>query len=269
MLQLFFFGLLLGQPLHVVSFNVESGQANIDTLTEFVADEQGCDVWGFAEVLDAHWAERLEEAAEVGESANFEEVLGTTGREDLLLIVYNTQRLELLKSFELDHINVRGRVRAPLVALFKDLQSGQKFYFMVNHLYRGNAEGRHLQATLLNTWGKSAKLPVIAVGDYNFDWEVQNGDQVHDLGYDNMIKDHVFTWVRPPKLVKTHSHPDYDTVLDFVFLSEQAQSWPARAEIVEGVNGPLDDLFRSDHLPIRAVIEIPALKGYTNKPSSK
>lgn len=40
---------------------------------------------------------------------------------------------------------------------------------MVNHLYRGSASGRHTQSKKLNQWARSQDVPVIAVGDYNFD----------------------------------------------------------------------------------------------------
>lgn len=37
---------------------------------------------------------------------------------------------------------------------------------------------------MLNEWAENQDLPVIAVGDYNFDWEVVGGDQDHDEGFD-------------------------------------------------------------------------------------
>jgi len=73
-------------------------------------------------------------------------------------------------------INVGGNVRAPLVAQLRLKPAGPEFLFMVNHLYRSNTEWRHEQARLLNAWARSQTLPVIAVGDYNFDWDVSNGD---------------------------------------------------------------------------------------------
>lgn len=100
----------------------------------------------------------------------------------------------------------------------------KELLFMVNHLYRSKATKRHEQATGLNDWAKTQTLPVIAVGDYNFDWSIPTGDTNHDKGYDNMVINGVFTWVRPETLVKTHcSH--HNGVLDFVFVSGDAQSW--------------------------------------------
>ena len=51
---------------------------------------------GFSEVRNDDWADLFEIAAEVGEGANFEGLLGSTGGADKLLIVYYTDRFELM-----------------------------------------------------------------------------------------------------------------------------------------------------------------------------
>jgi endonuclease/exonuclease/phosphatase family metal-dependent hydrolase len=68
------------------------------------------------------------------------------------------------------------------VAQFRLKPVGSEFLFMVNHLYRSNTERRHEQARLLNAWARQQTLPAIAVGAFNIDWAVINGDTVHDLG---------------------------------------------------------------------------------------
>jgi hypothetical protein len=40
----------------------------------------------------------------------------------------------------------------------------------------------HEQARLLNAWARQQTLPAIAVGAFNIDWAVINGDTVHDFG---------------------------------------------------------------------------------------
>jgi hypothetical protein len=35
---------------------------------------------------------------------------------------------------------------------------------------------------MLNGWARIQTLPVIAVGDYNFDWSVTNGEAGHERG---------------------------------------------------------------------------------------
>ncbi|MCP5003634.1 MAG: hypothetical protein GY941_06720 [Planctomycetes bacterium] len=152
---------------------------------------------------------------------------------------------------ELHEINVGGRVRSPLVAKLKVKSTGMELYFMVNHLYRTNDPGRHEQATLLNGWASNQQIPVIAVGDYNFDWSVIDGDTNHDEGYDNMIANSVYEWIRPATLHKTNdSH--YNSVLDFVFVSGDAKNWAVSSTILKVPNDFPDTNKTSDHRPVRA-----------------
>ena len=122
---------------------------------------------------------------------------------------------------------------------------------MVNHLYRSKADRRHEQTDLLNDWASNQELPVIAVGDYNFDWSVTDGDLNHDKGYDNLTANNVFQWVRPETLHKTHdSH--FNSVLDFVFVSDDAKNWAVSSTILVEPNDFPDTNKTSDHRPVRA-----------------
>jgi hypothetical protein len=58
---------------------VESGGARPDVVDDLIAAVQGVDLWGFSEVQDEIWATLFEHAAEDGESADFQRILGTTG----------------------------------------------------------------------------------------------------------------------------------------------------------------------------------------------
>jgi hypothetical protein len=108
-------------------------------------------------------------------------------------------------------------------------------------------------------------LPVIAVGDYNFDWNVQTGEKDHDLGYDLLTDGGAFDWVRPDSLVATQCSvnfsglPDcrFDSVLDFVFVSGQSRHWPATSEISVQPGDFPDDSLTSDHRPVTATFQIP------------
>ena len=162
-------GAVCAEQLRVIGWNVESGGARPEVLDNVIADMQGVDIWGFSEVQNSTWVDLFEIAAEDGENANFNTIIGTTGGGDKLLIVYDDNRFELVNQFELDHINIGGNVRAPLVAKMRLRSTGKEFLFMVNHLYRSKADRRHEQAQLLNEWAQNQTLPVIAVGDYNFD----------------------------------------------------------------------------------------------------
>jgi len=250
-------GQAFAQSLSIVGYNVESGGADPETVGERIADFQGADIWGLCEVASANWVAVFENAAADGEDAEFGSIIGTTGGADKLAIIYDRQRLELVRSFELHDINTTGRVRAPLVAQFK-LDSGAEFLFMVNHLYRSKAGEREEQARRLNAWARAQTLPAIAVGDYNFDWDVDNGDADHDAAFDVMVADDAWKWVRPDALVQTQHSDRYDSVLDFVFVAGQARDWTGRSQIVVVPNDFPDDEDSSDHRPVSATFSLGA-----------
>jgi len=238
--------------LTVVSWNVESGDSEIQTITQKMRSFQGVDIWGMSEVPDDAAASAFESAAENGGSVDFSRVVGTTGGADRLVVIFNSQRFDKVRHEELHNINIGGSVRSPLFVQLKEKSSGAELIFMVNHLYRGSIQGRHQQAKLLNLWAQNQTVPVIAVGDYNFDWSVQNGDFDHDAGYDHLTQGGVFTWVRPATLIKSQCSPDYNSVLDFIFVTRSASTWNGASEIVVTPNDCPDDNKKSDHRPVKA-----------------
>ena len=251
------YGFAFAVDIVVIGYNVESGGADPNTVATRIAEIDGTDIWGFSEVQNQNWANIFEIAAEDGESADFKQILGNTGGGDRLLIIYKDDKFELLDSFELDDINIGGNVRAPLVAKFKEKSTGTEFFFMVNHLYRSRETRRHLQADLLNEWASQQQLPVIAVGDYNFDWSVPNGETDHDEGYDLMTANDAFFWVRPASLIKTHDSA-HNSVLDFVFVSGLAKPWTQNSTILVKPGDFPDDHRTSDHRPVKGVFDLSA-----------
>jgi hypothetical protein len=249
-------GQAFAADLTVAGFNVESGAANARVIAEQIGPLRDIDLWGFSEVKNASEARILAEGAEDGESGTFESILGTTGGEDRLLIVYNSDLLDLIQTGEIQELNIGGNVRAPLWAQFRVKPSGPEFIFIVNHLYRSNTAGRHAQAQGLNDWARTRTLPVIATGDYNFDWHFQTGDTNHDRGFDLMTAGNVFEWVRPGTLLPTNCS-FHQSVLDFVFVSGAAQSWESEGEIL--FDHPTycpDTASTSDHRPVLARFEL-------------
>jgi M6 family metalloprotease-like protein len=248
--------------LNVCSYNLESGEAKISVLADEIAAFSGIDVWGFSEVEGAAWADQLEDAAGDGEGAEYDQVLGTTGGSDRLLVVYNTGKLDYVEDFEIHQINPRvgGQrpVRSALVVRLRLKATGQEFLFMVNHLYRGRADRRHEQSRILNEWGAAQQLPVIAVGDYNYDWDVVDGDTNHDKGYDNLIKNDVFRWVRPGELIKTQKGDSFNSVLDFVFITGDTADLAVESTILVRPGDVPDTAEISDHRPVVATFSFPS-----------
>ncbi len=251
----------------VIGWNVESGGANPNVIADQIGDFQNCDLWGLSEVANPRDAAKFAATAGLGEDRDkdgqddtFEVIVGTTGGGDRLAIIYNTARLDLIDKEELHHINANGTHRAPLVARFKGKDVPQEFLFMVNHLARGNNSARHAQASLLNTWATQQTIPVIAVGDYNFDYKVVDGHLPgnRDRGFDNMTANGVFTWIEPTFLVKTQASPRFNTVLDFVFVSQPAFGWTASSVILVTPGDFPDTNQTSDHRPVLATFELVA-----------
>lgn len=262
-------GPAVAQSLTVAGFNVESGAASPQVIAEQIGPLSDIDVWGFSEVKNAAEGQVLAEGAADGESGTFESILGTTGGQDRLLIVYNSDRLDLVQQGEIHELNIGGNVRAPLWAQFRVKPAGPEFIFLVNHLYRGNTAGRHAQARGLNDWARTRTVPVIATGDYNFDWHFQTGDSNHDQGYDLMTADQIFRWVRPPALIPTNCS-FHQSVLDFVFVSGAAQSWQGVGEILftQPTYCP-DTASTSDHRPVLARFEMGPVEPQTGNCAAK
>ena len=271
-----FIGIMLVMAGHVMaqnnrfmvgSWNVESGGADPHTIAEELVDFDEVDIWGFVEVGSDDDAELFEIGAETARGAEFSRVVSESGDEDRLAIVYNSERFELIDSDELDYINPTGRLRSPLVAMFKDTVTGQEFAFMVNHLKSktdpDSRRERNEQSTLLNEWARDAAeygLPVIAVGDYNYYYETDGSR--YEQGLDLLIADGVFEWIAPEELVLTQCTVDgnrcvFNSVVDFVFVSGQAQTWNGISEIVVREGDLPDDEQTSDHRPVLAWFEIP------------
>jgi hypothetical protein len=93
------------------------------------------------------------------------------------------------------------------------------------------------------------------VGDYNFDWDVTNGEIVHDPGYDLLTVDGIFTWVRPPQLIRTQC--SFNSMLDFIFVAGEAQRWRGSSEILAAHEDycPSDQTW-SDHRPVFALFQL-------------
>lgn len=241
--------------LTVVSWNIQSGQADPQQVATRIRAFQDVDLWGFSEVQNDTAAAILETAAEDGENADFSRIVGTTGGEDRLVIIYDSKRFTRVNNFELHSIN-QGNHRAPLVAQLREKTTGQEFLFIVNHLARANTALRHRQAGLLRRWAETQTLPVIAVGDYNFDWRVEDGDSNHDLGYDRITEDEIFTWVRPEHLVRSQCSEEFDSVLDFVFVANPVPSWSSSSEIIVVAGDCPDNDLTPDHRPVIARFEM-------------
>lgn len=252
-----------GQRLTIISWNLESGESSDAFIANRVKTFQGVDIWGLSEVAGATTATTFEAAAEDNENANFDHVLGTTGGGDKLAIVYNSSRFELVSKTELHRVTFNADTptpnsgqRSPLVVHLRERTTGKQLMFVVNHLARSNNALRHDQARRLNDWVRTQSIPVISVGDYNFDWEVNGGDTNHDQGFDHMIAGEFWSWARPAALIKTQCSVDFNSVLDFVFVNSAAKVWRPVSTILQEAGDCNDDNEKPDHRPLKAEFDL-------------
>lgn len=256
--------------LRVVSWNLQGNAGGSDPalIAEQLTAKDGVDVWGLSEV-DADEFDRFRDACGADEGGTWEIVEGTTAASSTrLAIVYDADRLELLGQEELTDLQPSSGLRAPLVARFRGRETGQEFLFMVNHLARGNRQSRLTQAEGLHDWALSRSLPVIATGDYNIDFHIFQGDDGRrDPGFDALVENGAFTWVRPLTLVKTQSSDSFDTILDFVFVANEdlLPAWSGSSRILTragdavAVTHDFDDSGpETDHRPVDAIFMLHA-----------
>ena len=241
--------------LRILSWNVESEGSDPATIASQLQEFDGFDIVALSEVLPAA-AGQFEEALGDG----YDGIVTRSGYNDRLQILFNTERFELLRRLELDEIN-DDRHRSPLVAHLRDKQSDQEILLMNNHLARGNADYRTTQAKQLVEWARQQSIPIVAVGDYNFDYEFK--DETGNDGFRAMLQDNVFQWVKPEKMIDSNWYdPEPDgqdnypgSLLDFAFVAGPATEWNAICNVIVRPDDFPDDQMTSDHRPFELILQ--------------
>ena len=248
-----------------IFWNMQSGNADVSVLEGQIEEKASVSVWGFSEVSSNADLSRFEAAAERGGTGDYEAILGLTGCSDKLGIVFNTDAVELIEASELTDLALgTSCLRAPLVAHFKGKETGLEFFYVVNHLARGNAAARLEQAEGLSDWLETHSVPTILGGDLNADFHIQLGDNgQRDAAFDALVDDGPYVWVRPETLVKTEDSDSFQTVLDFVLVGNIPMGWMAESTILnrDGDTPATvvdfdDDASQTDHRPVDAVFQL-------------
>ena len=100
---------------------------------------------------------------------------------------------------------------------FRDRESGVDFLITVNHLARGNENIRRRQAAGLRKWAEAQSLPLIAIGDYNFDYDFRT--KAGNMAFQLFTKDNVWKWLRPEELVDSNWADNNPRCLTFCGLT--------------------------------------------------
>ena len=199
---------------------------------------------------------------------------GGFGDADSLMVAVDTTRFEIRDSIELHrYAGIIGnfnndtaasepgalRARSPLAVKLADKATSSSFWLIANHLARGEADLRTEQAKMLRKWAEDSKEPVIAAGDFNFDFDFAT--QKGNAAYDAMIDGNVWTWLKPDPLIDSNWSDDRritdrrvdrypDSILDFVFVANGAKGWHGKSSVVVRPGDFPDSDKTSDHRPM-------------------
>jgi endonuclease/exonuclease/phosphatase family metal-dependent hydrolase len=253
----------LGSPgeIRFLSWNVESEGANPDVICKQLSElnkEDRYDIVGLTEVMPQDLKK-----FRLALGMHYKYAYSKSGYNDRLQLLYNEDVYEKVRHFEIKEINVNGRYRSPLVVHLKHRESGSEFLAMLNHLARGKEKIRQQQATMLVEWAREQTLPIIAIGDYNFDYvfETKKGNPA----FVNMMRDGIWKWVEPVKMIDTNwfdnprdpdGKDDYPgSMLDFAFVANAAKTWTKTCRIIVRDGDFPDDDQTSDHRPFELIVE--------------
>ena len=212
--------------LKFLSWNVESEGSEPATIVKQLGKIGQYDVIALTEVLPQAAGDFCEAFGD-----DYQYVMSETGRNDRMMLIYNTGSLKFVRKFELHDINYKSKYRSPLVVHFKDLLSGNELLVMVNHLARGSAETRQIQAKKLVEWARNESMPIVALGDYNFDYvfDTRKGNE----GFRLFLKDNIWEWVEPVEMVDTNWYddpgdPDGKGRLPWQHVGFRFRFWPSQ-----------------------------------------
>lgn len=277
-----------GQEFKILAWNVESNRPNqapvsdanvlaMELETMLRSDATRSQIVSLSEVEPKTFSIYVQAVAK-GMQSEVDYVTTASGGyhdSDSVMLIVDKKRFEIVDTLELHrfggmkgNFNVETtngddlgelRARSPLAARVRDLQSKKTFWVVANHLARGEADLRTSQAKMLGLWAQSQPDPVIAVGDFNFDYDfaTQKGNE----GFKAMLESGVWQWLKPDPLIDSNWSDDRrvtdrrvdrypDSLLDFVFVANGAKSWKGEADVVVRPNDFPDSDKTSDHRPM-------------------
>ena len=204
---------------------------------------------------------------------------GGFGDTDSLMLLVDSTKFELRDALEIHrHGGLKGnftnpadasepgalRARSPLAVKLAFKSNGATFWVIANHLARGEADLRTEQARMLRQWAMDSREPIIAAGDFNFDFDFKT--QQGNPGFQAMMDGDVWTWLKPNPLVDSNWSDDRqikdrrvdrypDSILDFVFVANDAKNWNGVSNVVVRPGDFPDSDKTSDHRPLLTVFQ--------------
>lgn len=199
---------------------------------------------------------------------------GGFGDTDSLMLLVDSTKFEIRDALEIHrHGGLKGnfnnpadasepgalRARSPLAVKLAFKSNSATFWVIANHLARGEADLRTEQARMLRQWAMDSHEPIIAAGDFNFDFDFKT--QQGNPGFQAMLEGDTWTWLKPDPLVDSNWSDDRqikgrrvdrypDSILDFVFVANDAKKWNGVSTVVVRPGDFPDSDKTSDHRPL-------------------
>ena len=115
-------------------------------------------------------------------------------------------------------------------------------------------------AQKLVDWARDQNLPIIALGDYNFDYVFRT--QQGNPAFYAFLRDNIWHWIEPQEMIDTNwFDPEPDGVdnypgsmLDFTFVAGPAREWSTTSRVIVREGDFPDDESTSDHRPVEVVV---------------
>jgi hypothetical protein len=247
------------EEVKVLSWNIEIGGSDPAVIQSQLETMRGTfDILALSEVPE----DELKRFGSFFQSDSF--IAGRSGDNACLLIAWNGDKLEMVDHQELLQWNniqlAQNSLNPPLVSTFKVKGTDRAFQLVNNHFIRGSAQRRNQQAEAMVGWAEKQTIPVVAVGDYNMDYDFPT--EKGNAAFDIMLKGNVFQWVKPTKLIDTNwadrdkdGMDDYpDSMLSFTFTAHY--KWKCSVNVIVRDGDFPDDKTTSDHRPTLTTIEI-------------
>lgn len=286
-------GSVFSQEFRILAWNIESNRPNSppvsdpqvigEQLTALLKDPRTKSQLIALSEVDPKSLQILKQAAAAGLGTEIDCVTSASGGfqdTDSLVFLVDKSRFRIEEAIELHrfagiaaNFNVVEadsedfgalRARSPLAVRLTDSSTGGTFWVLVNHLARGEADLRTDQARMLCKWAAAHPEPIIAAGDYNFDYDFRTGQG--NAGFQAMMEGNLWEWVKPDPLVDSNWSEDRnvtdrkvdrfpDSLLDFILVANQAKAWNGKATVIVRDGDFPDDERTSDHRPILGVFQ--------------
>lgn len=245
---LFWLSALRAEPLTVVGFNVESGDASDLVIGLQLSQSRGIDIWALGDVWPAGgWVEQMRDAAQEAEGREYGVLVGETGGADRLMLLYRNDRLVLLDHEELLTARASKREAAPLVARMQ--LAGETEFLLVLVRLSDSDRRRREQTGALADWASRQRLPVVAAGTFSFG--LAEGDDP-DTDMRQFLEASGWRWLRP-EVDRETSCGGGGRVDDFILIGGAATGWNGRSEVMFPQNNYCpDDGRTSSHRPVQA-----------------